>query len=224
MREEDGRFREFSTSRPGADGQISQDGFKEKLLCLECEGRFQKWEEYFARVVNQKQLFDLSRPTDGRKWVRLPGFDYAKTKLSLLSILWRTHVSKHPRFQVELGEKHELRLRQMLLTSEPGPAEEYGCQIAVPYIELGDSAEDQIMRPPVTVTPESVRWEHGLRIVRMQIDGLLFQFVVGALDVTRRTDARHLFLQQDGTLVVGVEDLTKIWYLRNAWGRTLGFI
>ena len=41
MKEEDGeRFRAFSTSGGNSEGQIVQDGFKEKLLCKECEDRF----------------------------------------------------------------------------------------------------------------------------------------------------------------------------------------
>jgi hypothetical protein len=190
---------------------------------LECEGRIQKWEDYFARLLNQKQLFDLEKPTDGKKWVRLQGFDYAKTKLFLLSILWRSDVSKHPKFKVNLGDKHEKRLREMLLAGNPGPASEYGCVMAVPYVAMSDDESEQ-MRPAVTVSPENVRWEHGMRMVRMQIDGLLLQFVVGAEEVVRRHGVQHLFLQEDGSMVVGVEDLTKIWFLRNSWGRALGFI
>lgn len=214
MKEDEGRFLAFSTARQGADGQPVQDGFKEKLLCTECEAIFQKWEDYFARAANQKKLFDLNRPTDGAKWVRVPGFDYAKTKLFLLSILWRTHVSKHPRFQTMLGEKHEIRLREMLLAGDPGVPEEYGCIIATPYIDLGEGEKEQV-RPPLVMTPENVRWE-SLRMVRMMMDGLLLQFVVGALDHCKQSDARHLFLQPSGTMVVGIEDFTKIWYLRNS--------
>jgi hypothetical protein len=222
MREDEGRFLELSTSRKNPDGRTAQDGFKEKLLCLSCEALFQKSEEYFARVVNQKKLFDLPRPTDGKKWVRVHGFDYSRAKLFLLSILWRTHASKHPRFQMRLGDKHSNRLREMLLASDPGPSTEYGCVLAMPYVELADDKPVE-MRPAVTVTPENVRWEHGLRIVRMQIDGLFLQFVVGDHDVVKRSDVRHLFLKEDGSMIVGVEDLTKIWFLRNSWGRTLGF-
>lgn len=222
MKEDEGRFWSFSTSRQGHDGQHVQDGFKEKLLCKDCEAIFQKSEDYFARVVNQKKLFDLELPSGGSKWVRVPGFDYTKTKLFLLSILWRTHVSKHPHFQTQLGDRHEQRLREMLLAGDPGIPEEYGCVIATPYIDWGETEKEQV-RPAVSTTPENVRWGHGLRLVRMQVDGLLLQFVVGNLDVTRRSDARHLFLRQDGTMVVGIEDLTKIWFLRNSWGRALGF-
>ncbi|MEZ5415692.1 MAG: hypothetical protein R3F03_15400 [Opitutaceae bacterium] len=223
MRKEENRFRSFSTKYYSEEGQTVQDGFKEKLLCKVCESLFQKWEDYFARLINQKKILDIEYPADGRKWIRVDGFDYAKTKLFLISILWRIHASKHPRFNVKLGEAHQERIREMLLEAEPGEPEEYGCVIATPYLDLGDSEERQ-MRPPVTVTPENVRWEHGLRLVRMQIDGMLLQFVIGNLELVKRSDVRHLFLQQSGSVVVGIEDLTKIWFLRNSWGRALGYI
>ena len=224
MKEEDrGSFRAFSISGGKTEEEIVQDGFKEKLLCKECEGRFQKWEDYFARIVLQKKLLDLKRPSGGEKWVRVDGFDYTKMKLFLRSILWRTQVSKNPRFKTNLGDQHEQRLREMLLNSDPGCVEEYGCVVAVPFVELVKGEPEQ-MRPPVSVTPSNARMKHGLRVVRMQIDGLLFQFVVGALEIVRRSDVRLLFLQRNGDLVVGVEDLTKIAYLRKSWGRVLGFI
>lgn len=223
MREDRGRFLEFSTERQGENGRAIQDGFKEKLLCEACEAVFQKWEDYFARVVNQKKLLDLERASDGKKWIRVPGFDYAKTKLFLLSILWRTHVSQHLQFRVDLGDRHEQRIRKMLLVGEPGLPEEYGCVIATPYVEFNDGEKEQL-RPPVTVTPESVRWDHGLRLIRMQVDGIFLQFIVGNLELILRSDVRHLFMRQDGVMVVGIEDLTKIWFLRNSWGRALGLI
>ena len=223
MREGDGRLRQFSTAHPDPEGSVVQDGIKEYLLCLECEGRFQKWEEYFARILYQKQLFDLKRPTDGKEWVRLEGLNYEKTKLFLLSILWRTDVTKHARFKVGLGEKHEARLRFMLLNANPGLPYEYGCVVAVPLVTPNDDPTREV-RAAVTVSPENVRWKHGIRLVRMQVDGLLLQFVVGSDEVVRRHRVTDLFLQQDGKMVVGIEDLNNIGFLRNSWGRALGFI
>jgi hypothetical protein len=218
----EGSFRVFSTSGGKSEGEILQDGFKEKLLCKECEARFQKWEDYFARIVRQKKLLDFKRPSDGKKWVRVDGLDYAKMKLFLLSILWRTQVSKNPRFNPRLGDKHEQRLREMLLNCDPGCFEEYGCVVTVPFVELA-AGESEEMRPPVTVTPSNVRRKDGLRVVPMQIDGVLFQYVVGALDVVKRSVFCRVFLKPNGELIVGVEELTKIDFLRDAWGRTLGF-
>ena len=95
--------------------------------------------------------------------------------------------------------------------------------VAVPCVEYDDCGSVEV-RAATTLTPENVRWEHGLRIVRMQIDGLVLQFVVGALDVVAHHEVRHLFLQRDRTLVVGDEDLVKIWYLQDSWKRALGFV
>ena len=61
MRDDDNGFLHLSTGRPGVRPRFEQDGFKERLLCDQCEQRFQRWEDYFARIVRHKRLFDHPR-------------------------------------------------------------------------------------------------------------------------------------------------------------------
>lgn len=53
MLEEEGRFRRFSTDRPGHEGVPLQSATVEHLLCGECEARLQVGEDYMARQINE---------------------------------------------------------------------------------------------------------------------------------------------------------------------------
>lgn len=215
------RFVLFSTGNPEqADGAEMQDGYKEHLLCWDCEQRLQKWEDYFARLVNQKRVFDIVHDPK-KRWVRLEGLDYQKTKLYLTSLLWRSAVTSDPSFRsVNLGPSHSERLRRMLLDSDPGAAAEYGCLITVPYIRQDD--DTLISRIAATSNPDNVRCGHGLRLVRMMVDGILLQFAIGALPLVQRNTALcQLFLQLDDSVRVDTEDAMKIAYVRDGWKETI---
>ena len=65
----------------------------------------------------------------------IEGFDYAKMKLFLLSLLWRMGVSQLHFFSgITLGHQ-EKRLRRMLLDNDPGSAERYACQLRLIELE-----------------------------------------------------------------------------------------
>lgn len=214
------RFISFSTCTPELpDGEEIQDGYKERLLCWDCEQRLQKWEDYFARLVNQKRVFDW-RPQLDRKHVLVQGIEYEKTKLYLMSLLWRSAITSDPSFAlVRLGSAHTGRLREMLHAGNPGEPHEYGCLVSVPYIR--QEGGEVVSRMPVTSNPENCRYQHGLRLVRMMIDGLLLNFVVGAADLVARHPTCQLFLQRDGSMRVGTEDAMNIAFLREGWKETI---
>jgi len=101
---------------------VRQRGFWEKLLCIDCEGKIGRWETYFAEIWYNRPV----RPSTltGRALV-LKGIDYRKTKLLLLSILWRSSVSSLVPFRdVRLGP-HEERLRALMDAADPGPETRY---------------------------------------------------------------------------------------------------
>ena len=110
-------YRTNSTHAP-----VIQSGPTERLLCeQDCEGRLQRFESCFSRLwygrrsvlptrVREDQVLEISE-------------DYAQFKLCLLSILWRAGITTHPMFSgVELGSRHEERLRRMVLDNNPEPS------------------------------------------------------------------------------------------------------
>ena len=101
-----------------APTRIIQKGFREKLLCEECEALFAKeYEGYFAQLWYMDS--PLPRLVETR-FIQLSGIDYARFKLFHLSILWRSSVSSlGPFSQVQLGP-YEEPIRKMLLDRNPG--------------------------------------------------------------------------------------------------------
>ncbi|MBL7950878.1 MAG: hypothetical protein JNM62_04105 [Flavobacteriales bacterium] len=118
-----GRFYVFSEHEAHA-GRPEQKGLREHLLCWACEQKFGRWEKYVKEL-----LFDRApKGIDMGDRMEYPGIDYPQFKLFQMSLIWRMGVTSLGRFDnVELGMKHEERLRSMLDRSDPGEAYEYAC-------------------------------------------------------------------------------------------------
>ncbi len=119
-----------------------QDGFKERLLCAECEAKFGRLESYIKPRIVGAISKKVSRPPGHFVWA---GWDYTKTKLFQLSLLWRMAISSLPIYSaVDLG-KHE-EIRKMLLAEDPGEPWRYGC-IPVLLTHLGNPVSDIFSQP-----------------------------------------------------------------------------
>ncbi len=72
--------------------KMEQQGLRERLLCMACEGRLSKFEDYAKRVVADMQASPVpmhtSAPTPADATV-ISGVDYKKFKLFLMSLVWR---------------------------------------------------------------------------------------------------------------------------------------
>ena len=138
------RFSIHCRTNPAVSEHFKQDGIKEYLLCQSCEQQLQKWESYARH-----QFYGPSNPF---KKVREPGFvwsglDYSKMKLFTTSILWRMSVSAHNFYgHVQLGDKHEKRIREMLLTSNPREPWRYG--VGLSYLNYGTIPFPQVFSQP----------------------------------------------------------------------------
>ena len=100
-----------------------QKGWRENLLCEGCEGVINKYETYFAKTwYQQKKLPDKIENNN----IILTGLDYTNFKLFHLSILWRASISTRDEFKnVDIIQRHQERLRKMVLISDPGPEDRY---------------------------------------------------------------------------------------------------
>jgi hypothetical protein len=105
--------------------KFMQKGEREYLLCQECESKLSKYEGYAAKLIPKIQKF----PKDNSGlFVCSDCVDYKQFKIFQLSILWRASVSQRKMFaQVDLGSKHEERIRRMLVDEVPGKSSDYGC-------------------------------------------------------------------------------------------------
>ncbi len=164
-----------------------QKGIREKLLCRNCEIQLSKYERYARTAFDGRET---EMPLDGVIIVK--DVDYNKFKLFLLSILWRASVSSLDFFsQVSLG-LHENKIREMILSNDPGPSDKYG---VIPFALIDDSTiqSDLIVQPTRTRLYGHV----GYRFI---FGGFMWVFLVsGHLPPSK---IKPLFPMEDNTLCI----------------------
>lgn len=118
-----------------------QKGYRERLLCRECESHLNRYERHARR------LFIDPLPVKVSKLRRNHGnLEYARSKLFFLSVLWRASISTLEIFKhVQLGP-HEERVRQMVFNNDPGEAETYPTMLWVLNFN-GEQLRDFIVEP-----------------------------------------------------------------------------
>lgn len=182
--------------------EIEQKGQRERLLCDDCEQRFCVYERWasdfylgaitafekattpvstfgknliFTRIDGEGQPTTTASP----KLLNAEGFDYAKMKLFLLSLLWRMGMSQLHFFSgVTLGS-HEQRLRRMLLNDDPGHAGEYACQLRMIELEGRLVTDGQL-------APSTYNW-FGKKRCRFFSTGFRFDFTISQHPIDRES-------------------------------------
>ncbi len=170
LKQSEGQFYILSTN--SAKRKINrQKGITEALLCARCDnGRLSKYESHLAQVLFHGG--SLKANQRGPLLV-FEGYNYKQIKNGLLSILWRMSLSTNPFFQnVDLGEKHQERLRTGLLNDITFPEEEY------PILAVAPTFDGKVL-PDAILMPDLIHLD-GNRVYRCLISGLIFAFVVGA--------------------------------------------
>lgn len=103
-----------------------QKGFREKMLCRDCEDKLNKWETYVAQMLFGGTEIGIGKM---KNWIIVRYVDYTKFKLFQLSLIWRAGASIRQQFSnVELGP-HEEKLRSMIEKGDPGKPSDYSCLI-----------------------------------------------------------------------------------------------
>lgn len=98
---------------------LLQKGFRESLLCDSCEQRMHVYEDFFDKRWRRA----LPDPIPQQPFALQ--IEYRRTKLFILSILWRVSVSKLEVYDKYSLGPHEERIRQMLLNDDPGTRFQY---------------------------------------------------------------------------------------------------
>lgn len=180
-----------------------QREIKEPLFCKNCDTvRLQKNEEHLARVLIKGKKIEGKPEGD---FLHLRGFDYKKVKNGLLSILWRMSLSENDFFkEVDLGEKHSERIRQIILNEESTPSDEYPILLLAPFLN-GKLHRDWM------IPPSSIK-DNGNRRYRCLISGFLFMFIIGSATIGKEDEL--LNLREDGSWCVFRRDATKLPFIR----------
>lgn len=132
--------------------------YDESILCDDCERLFNECDTYAAEILRAKPEA-LDEPNFH---FELRNFSYPLLKRFFVGVLWRATVSTQVFFQnVDVGEKHERRLREILhntITPEP---EEYASWL----MTFEDRETAKMVLPPVHIMLKS------LHVYRFNIAG-----------------------------------------------------
>lgn len=191
----------------GATGKSRkvQQGRYERLLCGDCEGRFQRHEHYFSLLWFQRD--PLPDPVEGI-YLERSGFDFELFFRFHLSVLWRASVAREPMFSaVSLGPFEE-PLRQFLLGT-------------LPKLEHEPSVYGRVLRRPGT----HELWSRMVTApVRSRIKGITtYTFVFGGCSwhycVSKHGAPfpERLRLRRPGGMIMPVIDYTEEGSIARAW-------
>lgn len=181
-----------------------QKGIWDRLLCGDCEQHLSRWESYASTLLYQKaQVEEIS------VGLRVVNVEYKTFKLFLLSLLWRAGATGRKEFsEVSLGP-HEEKLRKMLIESEPGPPEKYGC-MPVLCPEYKDLLQKMIISPDTV----KVRAHH---VVRFLLGGIFWNFFVSSH--TPSIASENVFLTKNGDLTILAESEFTSDYIEQLYER-----
>ena len=198
----DGDNTYFGLSQNSKQEDIRFDqGFREDLLCCECEQQFSKYEDYACRVFyGGVEVGCVCQPGG----VLLNGIDHRKFRLFLLSMLWRMGVAETAIFsKVELGPFEE-ELRQMLRAEEPGIPDRFCWRIESVQL-LGKKGNWH--------NPPDVAKVECQRCYRVVIDGFLFLFFVSRQ--TLPSALQDVCIKRDGTMAIPIRQIGDIPFLKD---------
>jgi hypothetical protein len=97
------------TSHTSEFDQRSPTGVYGQFVCADCEDKFQKWDDYAAKVLRgNSTLTTVEAPSGLISVYDFGSYNYLELKLFFISVLWRTYACEHNFFdQVELGNYAE---------------------------------------------------------------------------------------------------------------------
>jgi hypothetical protein len=126
-----GVFLQFEANQPKREILRQKHGLgydiDNRILCFNCDQRIGKWEDVAkVALLDGRGLVTQSRTVLQNFLIEnVDGLPYREIKLTLLAMLWRLSVSDaRLAAAVSLGP-HEQRIKQMLITEDPGDDNTY---------------------------------------------------------------------------------------------------
>jgi hypothetical protein len=186
-----------------------QKGFRERLLCANCESVINNYEKHARRLF----VDPLPTPRSGSKMLfDYPQIDYSLIRLYAMSLAWRASVSSLDIFNlVDLGPHEEL-FRKHLLGGIAPEANRFPCAI-FRIVESGEHFIDFMTNPTYAKL-------EGHRYYRFVVRGFLF-FVFASQGIPK--DMEPLMLAPDKPVFVMNTDFHSHKFLSSVWnaGRNL---
>lgn len=191
------RFQALSRN-PDERSQTHQKGLREKLLCHDCEQLLaNKYENYAATEFYRPALEAMQQPPIV---FTMPGLDYRRFKLFLLSLLWRLGSAKPGVFRPASLGSHSEKLRGLLLQDNPGGWLEYPCMITALTL-------NKKFHGDFTAGAFSTKVE-GIAVWAFVLSGFYFCFFVAS---HAPPEILHpFFIRPSGPLHIGVKEMREI--------------
>jgi hypothetical protein len=183
-------------------------GLTQYLLCSACEGKFSRWETYFANVWFNaaKGQRPSTLPGPPSQVIQICDLNYAQFKLFHLSVIWRAGVSSLPTFDnVRLGAQ-EKKLRNRLMESDPGKPTDYPFfAIALREPRTG-GFQDQLVKGPDAARVKG-HWVYTFIFGDVQ-----WNYYVSSHESDRVVP---VYFGLDGLLTLAVQDWTESPFVRD---------
>ena len=183
-------------------GKEEQKGYREPLLCISCENKFSRFEDYskhlFYSIVNDK-FRNLSKTILSNRIYELRGVNYDKIKLFLLSVLWRLNISQNEMFagyKIKNGE----RIREVLFKSESTDRSFYPIAISKLLIN-GKSDTGALITFAEHISINSI-----LRF-RIVLAGVIVDYFITENNTDRDID--HTCINENGSVLVYQQDINE---------------
>jgi hypothetical protein len=191
-----------------------QQGFKEYLLCEQCDNeKLAAWEEHATGLFKTQ----MPQPAAGQAQpILFHDPDYSSLKLFFLSVLWRAGVSTHPFYEhVRLGP-HEDKIRDMLFGNIPGDPTDYGCVVSL-LLDRGQLLRDVLVQP----TPCGIQDPEHDRYLFV-FGGFLFLYFISKEGLIPKL--QQSMLKKDGTLTIVPAEYDDFAVLRDLRKRAAGSV
>ena len=186
--------------------KIQTGDFDKNILCEDCDNRIigANYEKYAQTSMYGKNIDpeikpdckNYINPNDGAEYSICTNIDYSKMKLFLLSVLWRASITDRPAFRdVDLGKKHEERLRKLIYKNIVPAETEYPIMMTS-FLRTDHSLENLIGQP------QRVRFKDGLNGYVFLIDSFQFIFYVNSTDHKLPEYLERTMLRQKGEMTI----------------------
>lgn len=169
-----------------------QKGFRERLLCNDCEQTLSKYENYVKGILT-KEYPKISKMIPGQ--IHHFNIDYKKSRIFYLSVLWRMSITSHKYFQGISIPKHNEILRNLIQKENPGNPDEYGCIVSAPLID-GTFYTDWFLDPHLSKT-------QGDKVCWVVFGGLLYIFYLSFQHSDKRIS--QAFIQRNNKWLIPID-------------------
>lgn len=221
MKDEDKVFYHIVHNIDNNDQKIKKtqiEDYDKNILCENCDNKVLGgiYESYAQKALYGGQLpaevspkcINYKNPQDGLEFSICKNFDYKKIKNFYLSILWRASITDRPFFnEVNLGSKHEERIREILLNNEKVSKEEYPI-IMTSFMRTDNTLENLIGQP------KRIKTMSGLNGYIFLIDSLQFIIFVNSNEHKLPDTIKKISLSEEEITTLHLPNGKEIEFLR----------